>query len=275
MKSPHKFFNPLLMAACLVLFMLSNAIGTDRLVYMGSAVILKTFFIDASKVFKEKTGTRIISNSALQNQGLAGLLDGKCDIAGGGRSLKADERAKGLFEIPFAFNIIAVFVNKNNPVENLSSQQLKDIFAGKITNWKEVGGVDKPILLVTDPPQTMHRKTFTRVIMAGTPLADKILTVKKPPETVEKVSRFQYAISYTSLGLIAKKPNVKAIAIDSKQPVVENAVNKSYGLFMNMYFYTMGKPEGKLKDLVDFLGSEQGRQIISVGGMYPLAPIDY
>ena len=275
MKSIRKSYNILLIVACLTLFLLSSAIAADRLVYMGSAVILRSFLIDAGKEFKDKTGIRLISNAGLINQGLAGLLDGKCDIAGGGRSLKADEQAKGLREIPFAQNILVVLVNKKNPIDNLSSQQIKDIFSGKITNWKEVGGVDKPILLVTDPPQTMLRKVFSKIIMADAPFYDKILTVKKPTETVEKVTRFQHSIGYTPLSLVSKNPNVKPIAIDGIQPAADNIANYSYGLFMTMYFYTMGQPEGKLNDLIDFLKSAQGRNIISIGGMYPLTTFDY
>lgn len=267
----RKSVRKLLWASIFAVFLLSGqVVAAESLSYMGSSVILKTFFQDAGKAFTAKTGIPVTTKAQMTGQGILGLLNDQCNIAGGGRPLKADEKARGLNELAFAKNIVAVFVNKSNPVDNLTSEQVKKIFAGEITNWKEVGGNDQPILLVMDPPKAMHRNKFSKAIMADTPMSTKGFTVKKPPETVAKVASFAPAISYTSLGLVKKNGGVKALSIDGVQPTTDNVANGSYKIVMTMYFYTKGEATGTAKQMIDFLQSAEGKKIIADGGMLSL-----
>ena len=104
-----------------------QVVAAETLSSMGSSVILKSFFEDAGKAFTAKTGVAVTTKAQMTGQGILGLLNDQCNIAGGGRPLKADEKARGLNERAFAKNIVAVFVNKNNPVDNLTSDQVKKI----------------------------------------------------------------------------------------------------------------------------------------------------
>ncbi|HIJ78934.1 MAG: phosphate ABC transporter substrate-binding protein [Desulfobulbaceae bacterium] len=247
-----------------------QASANEPVSYMGSSIILKTFFQDASKAFTAKTGIPVTSKAEMTPAGILGLLNGQCNLAGGGRPLKEDEKSRGLNELAFAKNIVAIFVHKSNPVQNLTSDQLKKIYAGEITNWKEVGGADQPILIVIDPKKSQHRVQFTKAIMGDSEITTKGFTVQKPPQTVGKVASFPPAISFTALGLVTKNSDVKALSIDGVEPTPENVANGTYKIVMTMYFYTKGAPAGSAKQMIEFLQSPEGRKIIGTGGMFAL-----
>ncbi len=266
--APRKITKKSFLAVLSLLFLLTaTASGAETLNYMGSSVILNSFFKDASKAFTAQSGIPVINKAQMTGQGILGLLNNQCNIAGGGRALKADEKSRGLVETAIAKNLVAIFVHKSNPVTNLTSEQAKDIFAGKITNWKDVGGADLPILLVLDSPKSQHRKHFTKEIMGDTAMSTKAFSVPKPPQSVGKVANFPPAIAYMSLGIIKRNPKVKALSLDGVQPNPENISNGTYKIVMNMYLFTKGAPTGAPKQMIDFLHSPKGKEIIIAGGM--------
>lgn len=266
-KMTHKFFG---ITFTLFFLLAGTAQATETLKYMGSSVILKSFFSDASKAFTAQTGTPVTHKAQMTGQGILGLLNNECNLAGGGRALKADEKARGLVETAIAKNLVTIFVHKSNPVTNLTSDQAKKIFAGQITNWKEVGGADQPILLVLDSPKSQHRKHFTKAIMGDTPMSTKAFTVPKPPQSVSKVASFPPAIAYMSMGTVKRNDKVKALSLDGVQPSPENIANGTYKIVMDMYFYTKGAPTGAPKEMIDFLRTPAGKKIITDGGMLGL-----
>ena len=128
---------------CMV-FVAGAAYGSDELSYSGSSTIgMSVLDAGAVKAFEQKTGIKFKSiEQPGSGKGIQALLDGKVTLAGASRSLKPEEKAKKLLGTAIGYDAIAVFVHKNNPVKNLTKEQVKGIFTGKIKNWKEVGGKD-------------------------------------------------------------------------------------------------------------------------------------
>lgn len=246
---------------------LARAQESEKVVYAGSSTLLGIFIADAAKAFTVKTGIEVQTSGSNTTRGILTLLAGKCNLAGGGRALKEDEKSKGLVGKHIADNIIVFIVNKANQVNNLSKEQVRKIFSGEITNWKEVGGDDQRILLLLDLPKSTHIPPVRKYIMGDTDFASKGFAVKKSPEIIERVARFAPAIGFNSMALSQKNSNVKMISIDGVQASIESVLNGTYKLTNPSYLYTMDEPSGVVKQFIEFLTSDEGKQIIHAAGM--------
>lgn len=262
----------LVLAAMLGVFVIGGAVSAraETLVYRGSSTLLEAWVVDAANAFKAKTGNEVNVSGHSTGKGILSLMGGECNVAGGGRPLKSEEAAGGVTEIPIAMNSIAVFVHSSNPVGNLTMDQLKKIIAGEITNWSEVGGADQPILLILEHDKSSHKKVVQQVVMGDTPFATKGIPVNKSPEIFDKVSSFEPAIGYGSYALAKKHPGVKVVSIDGVSPDPANVASGAYKVAMKMYFYTKGQPSGVAAQFIEFLKSEEGKQIIENSGMSAL-----
>ena len=124
----------------------------DEISYSGSSTIgMSILEAGAVKAFEQKTGLKFKSiEQPGSGKGIKALLEGKVTVAGASRKLEAEEKKQNLIGTAIGYDAIAVFVNKKNPVNNLTKEQIKGIFTGKIKNWKEVGGKDAPIRVNTE-----------------------------------------------------------------------------------------------------------------------------
>jgi len=219
--------------------------------------------------------------------GIAALINRTADIANASRPMKDEEiaaaHANGVdpVEIPIAIDALAIVVHPTNPVSQLTLDQLSDLFAGRITNWKEVGGHDAPVVLVSrDSNSGTHVYFLEQVVRKG----DKANTDIFAPQTLlmpssvgiaSEVSRNPNAIGYDGLGYIAEDEKVIAVAHDSNSPFVlpsaETAAKGTYPLARYLYMYTAGKASGALGRYLDWIRSPEGQTIVSQLGFVPLA----
>ena len=146
----------------------SSGSSTSSITVAGSTTCLPIAEI-AAEGFKEETGTDVLVSGLGSSAGIEAVSAGTADIASSSRGLNADEQDLGLTPIVIAHDGIAVIVNDDNPVDNLSTEQLRDIYAGKITNWKEVGGEDLKIQVINRDEASGTREAFRTIVMDGTP----------------------------------------------------------------------------------------------------------
>ncbi|MGE4299472.1 MAG: phosphate ABC transporter substrate-binding protein [Desulfovibrionaceae bacterium] len=256
-----------LLSLCVLVGSYTVPVQAESLVYQGSSTLLESFLENAGKAFEADTGIKFQAAGSSTGKGLLAIMSGQCAIAGGGRTLKPEEKNKGIVETPIALNIIAFMVNDKNPVSNLTLAQLKGILAGEITNWKEVGGDDAPVLLVFQPEKSSTKSTVEKKVLGDKPMTTKGFPVKSSPETVDKVIQFAPGITFNSYCLAKQHKGIKVVAVDGVQPLPENAKAGKYGLTMTMYLYTKGAPAGVAKQFMDFLNSDKGQAIITSSGM--------
>lgn len=218
--------------------------------------------------------------------GIAALINNTVDIANASRQIKGDEIAaaqeNGVTPVEFvvAVDALAVIVNPENPVNQLTIEQLSDIFTGRITNWRDVGGNDAGIILVSRESNSgTHVYFLEEVVRRGDTESTAIFAAQTlmMPSSVgitSEVSRNPNAIGYDGLGYVTEHEKVLAIATDSDAPYVlpsvETGADGSYPLSRNLYMYTAGEPVGTTAAYLNWIRGPEGQKIVADQGFVPI-----
>ena len=201
--------------------------------------------------------------------GVQKVGEGLVQIGNTGRALKDSEVAKyGLETFPFAIDGVAVAVNPANKVTALTKAQVKDVFAGKITNWKELGGNDAPISLYVREDGSGTRETFEeRALDKGTS-TQSANVVNSNGAMKTAIAQDPNAIGYVGIGHLDS--SIRGVTVDGMVPSQENAANGTYKITRLLYMNTKGKPQGLTALFIDYIYSEDGKGFISSSGYIPL-----
>jgi len=255
-----------------VVFMSAGvAVAGDELSYSGSSTIgMSVLDAGAVKAFEQKTGTKFKSiEQPGSGKGLQALLDGKVTLAGASRSLKPEEKAKKLLGTAIGYDAIAVFVHKNNLVKNLTKEQVKGIFTGKIKNWKEVGGKDaaiKPNTEITGEKRATML-AFQEMAMDNAAYGAGFKEIDFPRDQIVDVAKNENSICGVSFGLLAAvsgdlRGNVKAVTVNGIAPSDANIQSGAYLISRPLLLVTLGLPKGDVKKFIDFMLSPDGQKIV-------------
>ncbi len=195
--------------------------------------------------------------------------EGLAGIGNTGRALSDDEVAKyGLVSFPFAIDGVAVVVNPANPVGELSTDQVRAVFAGTVTNWKELGGADAPIVLYTRDEASGTREVFWKKLLAKGAIAASANVVASNGAMKTAVAGDQAGIGYVSIGHIDE--TVKAPLLDGTAPSQDNAKSGAYKVVRKLYMNTKGEPTGLAKAFIDYVLGPEGAAHISASGYIPI-----
>jgi len=200
--------------------------------------------------------------------GIQSVMDGLCDIGDASRNLKEEEKGKGLVEHVVALDGIAVVVHPSNTAADLTVEQVKQIYEGDITNWKDAGGADAEIIVLTREAASGTRGAFIELVGLEEEVeGEDVVTITE--EALESnsngalktnVSTKENAIGYVSLGSI--DDTVKALKVDGVDATAENVKNGTYGLFRPFLMLTNGEPQGVVKIFLDYVLGD-GQAIVS------------
>jgi phosphate transport system substrate-binding protein len=253
-------------------------IGSDTIVNLALAWAEAYQQVDAE--------VRISVSGGGTGTGLAALVNGTTDIANASRKIKAEEisdaEKNGIepYEIEIARDAIAVIVHRANPVQHLTLPQISDIYSGQITNWRELGGDDRPIVLLSRESNSgTHVFFLEQVVRLGqkdnqTLFSVDTLLLPSSEGITAEVRQNPNAIGYDGLGYIT--PDVKMVAVaataDGKfvLPSVETVNNGQYPIARSLFMYTRGEPAGALQQYLDWILSPAGQQIVAQLGFVPL-----
>ncbi len=218
--------------------------------------------------------------------GIAAILSGTCDLAQSSRDVTEEEKTKAsstgapLKQLTVAYDGIAGVINKANPVSQLTTDQLADIFSGKIKNWKEVGGKDAAILILSRERNSGTHIFFLEHILrhgnAKGPeeYAASALMMPSSQAIVDEVKTSEAAIGYVGLGYVSDDIKVvevgKTAAGPFLKPTMDDVLNGSYPIARPLYFLTRGEPDARLKGLIDFVLSADGQEIVKTLDFVPL-----
>lgn len=216
--------------------------------------------------------------------GFAALIAGTCDIAMSSREIKPKESEQAAAagsvakEYKVGLDGLAVVVHKSNPVSSLTLQQLADIFSGKVRNWKEVGGQDRPILLLSREVNSGTHVYFKEHVLASAgeklEFAPDALLLPSSQAIADETAHNQGAIGYFGMGYL--NDALKAVAVSAKAgeppvaPTIDNVVAGTYPISRPLFFYTKGEPEGAAKDFLEFALSDEGQRIVAETDFVPL-----
>jgi phosphate transport system substrate-binding protein len=258
---------------------------TQTIENKGSDTLVNLALAWAEAYMELHPEVRISVTGGGSGTGIAAMINGTVNIANASRAMKPEEiaaaEANGITPVEFtvARDAIAVVVHPSNPVDGLTLQQISDIYTGKITNWSQVGGEDRPIVLLSRESNSGTYVYFLEnVIRMGEKESDLLFS----PDTLlmpssegisTEVRQNPNAIGYDGLGYVTPDQKMVAVAIDASGPYVLPSIDTvndgSYPISRPLYMYTAGEPTGEIKAYLDWILSE-GQVLVSKLGFVPL-----
>ncbi len=219
-----------------------------------------------------KQGAKVDVQGVGSSAGIKAAIDGTCDIGTSSRDLKEDEKSKGIVEHKIAVDGIGVVVNPKNQVGELTQEQVVKIFKGEITNWKDVGGADQEIIVVSREEGSGTRSAFEEILKLQEErdgktyslLANDALIAEGNGAVKSNIASKEAAIGYLSIGVMDS--SVKGIKLDGAEPTEDNVVNGSYKLSRPFLMVTKGEATGDTKDFIDWILSDDGQKIVTEAG---------
>jgi len=199
--------------------------------------------------------------------GITATQTHSADIGMSSRSLEEGE--KDLWSVEIAKDGLAIIVNPENPVKNLTSDQIRDIYAAEITDWSQVGGTKAKINIIAREEGSGTRSAFTELLMGEKEITPKAIVQDSNGAVRQLVADDPNAIGFISLGLVSSE--VKALNLDGVEATRENIMNNSYKLSRQFLFVTDGEPTGIQKSFIDFTLSSEGQKLLSKEGLIPSA----
>jgi phosphate transport system substrate-binding protein len=194
---------------------------------------------------------------------------GTADIGMSSRALKDDE--KGLWIVEIARDGLAIIVNSRNPVQNLTIEQVRDVYQEAVSDWSQLGGSKSKIHVVTREEGSGTRSAFESLVMGKAEISPRAIVQDSNGSVRQLVGDDPNAIGFISLGLVNEK--VKALHLGGVAATKENVVNGSYGLSRPFLFLTAGEPTGPVKQFIDFTLSAEGQKLLAAEGLIP-SPVD-
>jgi phosphate transport system substrate-binding protein len=262
----------LFFALC-VLVLPGVAAAADELSYSGSSTIgMGILDTGATKAFERQSGIAFKSvDQPGSGKGIQALLDGKVTLAGASRALKAEEKRQKLLGTAVGYDAIAVFVHRNNPVKDLTKEQLKGILTGRIKNWKEVGGKNAPIRPNTEiaGEQRATMLAFQEMAMDNAAYGSGFKEIDFPRDQIVDVAKNENSICSVSYGLLASvdadlRGKVKALTVNGIEPTDRNIQSGAYLISRPLLLVTKGLPKGSVKKFIDFMLSPEGQKIVGI-----------
>jgi phosphate transport system substrate-binding protein len=263
----------------------SNSPGTKSIENKGSDTLVNLALAWAERYMQENAEMRISVTGGGSGTGIASLMNRTADIANASREMKTEEiraaQSNGITPVEFvvARDAIAVVANPSNLVSVLTMQQISDIYTGKITNWRKVGGEDRPIVLLSRESNSgTYVYVLEHVIRMGNPKSKLLFS----PDTLlmpssegisTEVRQNPNAIGYDGLGYVTPDQKVLAVARDANGPYVLPSITTvndgSYPISRPLYMYTAGEPGGQVKIYLDWVLGP-GQRLVSKLGFVPL-----
>jgi phosphate transport system substrate-binding protein len=228
----------------------------------------------AFQPFAEKLAEQFMaeqSDIAVTIQGGGSALGVQAALSGAAQIGMADliqlpPEAQALTAIIVARDGIAVVVNNKNPINNLTMEQIRNIFSGKISNWKELGGADHGITVVSREAGSGTRSSFEKIVKDVTLTKDAI--IQDSNGTIrETVAMDENAVGYLSHGLLNEK--IKAVTVHGTACTTEDVVAGRYPIVRPVYLLTKGEPNGACKAFIDYICSAEGQKTIKESGLIP------
>jgi phosphate transport system substrate-binding protein len=246
--------------------------GSDTMVILGQRW--------AEAYMNRHPGQVVMVTGGGSGTGIAALINGTTDVCQSSRPMKPDEKLKlrdryqttGV-EIAVAKDGLSVYLHETNPVKDLSIEQLRAVYMGTITNWKQLGGREATIVLYSRENNSGTYVYFKDNVLGGRDFSPRALTLPGTAAVVNAVSKDPNGIGY---GGHAYTKGVKDCAIrkDAKSPAIlptpQTVEDGSYPLWRYLYFYLRRKPDGDTKKFVDWVLSAEGQQLATDVGYYPL-----
>ena len=246
----------------------------------GSDTLLPLTQELAEEYLAEHPEAEIIVTGGGSGVGIAALMENTTDIAMASRSIKFGEKMKfaeeGLkaAEVTVAYDALAVVVHPSNPVSRLTREQLEAIFRGKITNWKEVGGEERKIVVYSRETSSGTYEFFKESVLENKNYMSSILSMPATGAIIQSVRQTKGAIGYIGLAYLNRYVKALAVSYDGgvhyAEPSVENAINGSYPIVRPLYYYYDSGKEAEVSPFISYVISPEGQESVLSQGFVPV-----
>ena len=265
---PEKLMNKRIVLLSFLCALLMQGISYAQRV-KGSDTLLPLTQELAEQYLKKEPDAEVIVTGGGSGVGIAALPENTTDIAMASRQIKFSEKMKFV-----AYDALAVVVNPSNPVGRLTREQLEAIFRGKITNWKDVGGEDRKIVVYSRETSSGTYEFFKESVLENKNYMSSILSMPATGAIIQSVRQTKGAIGY--IGLAYLNPYVKPLAVSYDGgahyavPSVETAADGSYPIVRPLYYYYDSRKEAQVSPFVSYVLSPEGQESVLEQGFIPV-----
>jgi phosphate transport system substrate-binding protein len=246
----------------------------EKIVVEGSTTLLPIAQKAAEVFMNSNPGADISVRGGGSGVGIASLIDGTCDIGDSSRPIKDTEldkavtNGRSLKANVVAMDGICVIVHPSNSVSELSKKQIKDIYTGAISNWKQLGGPDEKVVVISRDSSSGTFEAFGTLALDGAKVRPDALLQASNQAVASTVSRTPGAIGYVGLGYLSS--SVKAVDVDGVKASKETVLSNKYPIGRPLFMYTNGAPKGLAKQYIDYILSPEGQKLVEEEGFVGL-----
>jgi len=253
----------------------ANMVWAGSIVIKGSTTVLPIAQKTAEVYMKQNPGVKISISGGGSGNGMKALIDVSTDIADSSRFIKGKEVSlavkKGIYPVPFAvaYDCIVPVVHPTNSIVNITMAQLKDIYMGKVKNWKEIGGPDQPVVVISRDTSSGTYEVWHKKVMKKERVYPGALLQASNGAVSQAVAKNKNAIGYIGLGYLNK--DVKGLMVDRITGSAETTLNGTYPISRPLFMFTPGWPKGDVLNFINFvINPEKGQKYVAEAGYVPL-----
>jgi phosphate transport system substrate-binding protein len=255
-------------------FLAGPAAAKENIVVNGSTTVLPISQATAEAYMKRNPVVNISISGGGSGNGIKALIDKTTQIANSSRPMKKEEEqmaaSKGVKPVSHtvAIDALTPVVHPTNPVNDLTLEQLSLIYQGKIANWKEVGGKDMKIVVISRDTSSGTYESWQEKILHKEKVTPRAQLQASSGAVVQAISKNRYAIGYVGIGYVNK--GVKALTVNGVEASAKNALDGTYSIARPLYMLTDGAPKGAVADYIRFVLSPEGQKIVKQQGFVPV-----
>ncbi len=268
-------FRMICVIGAVLLFIAGTANAAERLRIDGSTTVLPITQKLAEAFMNEHPHINVSISGGGSGNGIKAMIDGTTDIAQSSRWIRPQEVKQavdnGKYPVPFAVALDAIIpvVHPSNPVNNLSGDQLKAIYEGNIRNWREVGGQDRPVVIISRDSSSGTFGVWNDIALKGGRPSPRAQLLPSNGAITQAVASNPNAIGYIGIGYL--NDSLKAVSFDGVAPTYENAANGSFPVARTLWLFTNDWPTGNTLRFINFaLHPEKGQKLVKETGYVPL-----
>jgi phosphate transport system substrate-binding protein len=253
----------------------ANAAWAGSISIKGSTTVLPIAQKVAEAYMKQNPEVKITLEGGGSGNGIKAIIDGLADVANSSRFIKSSEVAmaveKGRYPVPFAvaYDCIVPVVHPSNTLTNLTMEQLKRIYMGEVKNWKEIGGPDAPVVVISRDTSSGTYEVWSEQVLKGDRVFPGALLQASNGAIVQAVSKNKNAVGYIGIGYVNSE--VKVLTVNNILGTPETTLNGTYPISRALFMFTQGWPKGETLSFMNFiLNPEKGQKFVAEAGFVPL-----